>query len=409
MDARDWFFHQAVTEAELDGAFADVEAADLNAQKDKGQYGILSGFVPGPDGGGPSMSVQFTAGKGIDKDGHRLFASGTTLQDITNDTAGAPTIPSAGNRRWVSIYARFGRDLSDPRTDGLGATVYFRHAEALNPDDTQPNVGKLLVVAGAEALTTDPLPARPALDASAILLVDVLYTDGDATFDTGQMSTARAERWALHFDANLPDQNELNEFTDTLEKYSLIMESSGASSGTYAGRKNRLYTSTNGFVFTQNAHWDPVFRTWTNDIGAAGGMCKIHLDASGIRIFRSVLSNNFADDAWEIEFDIQADGAFARLNSDGTFEHKSTSHALWGQRFPSDVAASPIGSAFQYVIPFVSTPSSVTVALAAGSTDINVASVIAVGLNAYGGHASVFPTASGGINTRCDRLITATF
>lgn len=403
-DRNDYYFHQSVTEGELDSGFNKLEIADRKMFSDFGNYGILTGFAAGEDPGGPSVSINVTAGKAYDKVGQRLFSSADILQDITTDTLGNPTAPTAGNRRWVSVYLRFGRLLSDPRTDGNGNPVNFSRAESLNPDDNPVNNGVLLVVAGGEALITDPLPARPALDAQAILVADVLYTDGDTSFAVAQISTGRAERWQQKFRATMPDIAEFDGGLDSGEHYSLIFEISGPSTGTYAGRKSRIYMSTKGLVFTQNALWNPEDRTWNSEIGF-GGMCKIHLDNEGIKMYRTGASTTLADDAWPIRFDLSAvgGGSIARLSASGEFFQQGTTHSMWGLAFSEGAAKA---SAFTYNIPFSSTPSSVT-ASAVGS-DVSVSAVNITSLNEYGGKAQLVPAVINSF-TSAFRLIEAIF
>lgn len=413
MDARDFYFHQPVLEGEMDSVFADVESADLNNQVDKGEFGILHGFTAGPDGGGPSMHIQFSAGAAVDKKGHRLFSSGTLLQDITNDTAGVSTAPAVGNRRWVSIFARFGRDLSDPRTDGLGNPLFFKHAEALNSGDgtgtasptgdVQANVGKLYVLSGGQDLITNPLPARPAVSTNAILLCDVLFTDGDTSFDIGKISTARAERYSLHFLAKLADPAEYDGSDGDGLNLALIFEATGN-----AGAFNRVYMSNNGLVFTQNAKWDPYVREWLPDTSDA--MSKIHLNGNGIKMFRIAIGSGTPDTVpWDAEFDLSIFGTGGQamiLSSNGDFEQNGTSHAFWGTDFHTNDGGLGRGGAFTYNIPFTAPPSSVTMATV--GSDLNIFSSAVTGVNEYGGKMNITLNADNTL-THAYRLITATF
>lgn len=403
---KNFYLHQFVSEVELDDSLKDMEDADWNQMKDLGQYGITTGFTAGVDPGGASFNVNVLAGAAVDKLGRRLASAIDILQDVSMDTAGNPTIPSAGNRRWISVYARYGRDLSDSRTDGLGNTVHFEHDEVLNSlgngdldngdPDTAAGVGKLLVVAGTEDLTSSPLPARPALHADAILLADVLYTDGDANINIGQISTARAERFSLHFDAALPQSTESGELTGV--KYALILEATG---------KNRIYMSTDGLVFTHNAKWLPDTREWNRDV--VGDMSKIHLYAGGIKMYGSA-SALIDDVSWATSFNLginpSTGGPFMQLATDGTFLQEGTSHAMTGVYFQANAAADPHGTFFAYNIPFGVAPSSVT--MAPVGVDANVVSEGFTGLNEYGGEFHVTPNAANTLTTAM-RLVTATF
>lgn len=420
---KNFYFKQFVTEAELDDGLKDFEDADWNQMKDLGQYGIASGFGVVPDPGGPSFNVNVISGAAVDKLGRRLASAVDILQTISTDTSGAPTIPPAGNRRWISIYARYGRVLSDTRIDGLGNTVHFLHNEVLNalgtagingmdvddpgpPPNTAAGVGKFYVVAGTPDLTTNPLPSRPALHADAILLADILYTDGDANITIGKISTARAERFAVRFDAALPPTTEFGELADTQIKYALILEASGQVVGPSAGSRNRIYMSTDGFVITHNASWDPEGRVWVWD--SAGDMSKIHFYAGGIKIF-SAAAAIFDDQLWTTRVNLNADplgGPFLELGTDGVFSQQKVSHCVWGHSFVCDGSASPMGSAFTYNIPFSSAPSSVTAAVV--GVDVSVSSAFVFALNKYGGKGVVQPNVPSAF-TSAMRLITATF
>lgn len=417
MNTRDWYFHQPVTEGEMDSAFDDVEKADLHSETDKGQYGILYGFTAGADGGGPSMNIQIEPGAAIDKDGHRIFSAGTILQDITNDTAGVPTAPAAGNRRWVSIFARFGRDLSDPRTDGLANPLFFKHDEALNSGDgtgtasptgdVQLNVGKFLVVAGAEDSIGNPVPARPSLFSfTSILICDVLYTDGDTSFSLGQITTGRAEKYAFHFLGTLQDSTEYDGNLGTGENYALIMEAKGKYLTT--DNFNRIYISNAGLVFTHNMRWVPELRKWFAD--NIGPMTKINLDGEGIKIYRMAAGAPFDDstDLWDSVVYISANGTLGErlvLSADGNTYQDGPQTLVWGAHFTSDAISGLFGSGFTYQIPFSSAPSSVTIGTTLGS-DLNVTGVSCSGLNRFGGAALVSPNAAN-TQTRAHRNIVA--
>lgn len=417
---KNFYFKQFVTEAELDDALKDFEDADWNQMKDLGQFGITSGFATEPDPGGPSFNVNVSSGTAVDKLGRRLASTSNILQDISADTAGNPTIPSAGNRRWISVYARYGRDLSDARIDGLSATVHFEHDEVVNSlgtngafdlddgdPDTAAGVGKLLVVAGTEELITDPIPTRPALHTDAILVADLLYTDGDANIDIGQISTARAERFALRFLSALPLSTEFDGLTDSGIKYALMLEATGPVDGTPAGSKTRIYMSTDGLVFTHNAKWLSDSRVWVSDSG--GDMSKIQMHSGGIKMFGAV-SGVYDDFSWTTQFNLDANpstgGPFMGLGTDGTFVQQGTSHAMTGVYFQANAAADPHGTFFAYNIPFSAAPSSVT--MAPVGTDANIVAEGFTGLNEYGGEFHVTPNLVSTLTTAM-RLVTATF
>lgn len=165
MDARDWFFRQLVTSDELDGAFDDVEDADHYQNVDADLVGIMSGLEV-TENDTPDLSVKVAIGTAYDKTGKRIRVTPLQYWDITYDETLTPTLPPAGDERIVSIFAKFKRVESDPRTDGNSNTVYFIQSESFE-----------LVTRMGSAVTPPTTPTPPSLDSEAILLCDILRTN----------------------------------------------------------------------------------------------------------------------------------------------------------------------------------------------------------------------------------------
>src|SRR5436853_7374322 len=106
MDKKDWYYLQSVTEAEMDSAFDQVGAADRAIVKTNSLVGLTSSnIVPTPVGAALSITVPpFTA---FDKLGRRIPSAAPITQLLTTATGGGSTAPSSGNRRWISVFARF--------------------------------------------------------------------------------------------------------------------------------------------------------------------------------------------------------------------------------------------------------------------------------------------------------------
>src|SRR6185503_14265448 len=129
MNRKDFYFRQPLKENELDDAFTAVENSEWNIVKDLGLTGIASGGGVVPDGSTPTCSVaDFRA---YDKLGRRLAWTVASV-DFTNDTAGTPTIPAAGQFRYITLVARFGRSLSDGRTDGNSDPIDYQQDETIS-------------------------------------------------------------------------------------------------------------------------------------------------------------------------------------------------------------------------------------------------------------------------------------
>lgn len=194
---KDFFYKQKVTQAELDAAFAYTEQDRMNWPADNSLYGIVTGFTPSL---GSAPTVDITTGTAYDQLGRRIksYTDAASTKNFSYATAtdGTPTSVTAGNERWISIFANFGRQALDSRTDGNGATVYHDQPECLHDGTTGvggagvggSGVDKFKIVAGASATTGNAV--RPTLLSNAILVCDILRTPSDAS---NQLSTTRRQ------------------------------------------------------------------------------------------------------------------------------------------------------------------------------------------------------------------------
>jgi hypothetical protein len=190
MDRKDSYFKQRLTQADLDGMFAAAEQGEWNQRKDWNFYGVLNGLVPTLSG---ASSVQVTSGIAVDQLGKRIKAfydgTGSKIQSYTTITAGTATSVTAGQERWIAVYAKFGRNALDPRVDGNGVTVYFDQQECVHDGtSTAPalvaglggtGVDKFFVEMGTMAATGTA--TRPTLRTDSILICDILRTPSDAS------------------------------------------------------------------------------------------------------------------------------------------------------------------------------------------------------------------------------------
>lgn len=168
-DRKNFYFRQRVTEGELDSAFADLEKADRAIMQDQAIIGVAYGLAASEHTPN-NTSVDISGpGAAYDQDGQRCQFSATQNCDITNDSGGSPTaVVGAGKEKWVSVFIKFKRLQSDPRIDGYGATVYFVEDEHY----------EFIIRQGAEVVTPAIDADKPALEADAILLCDVLREFG---------------------------------------------------------------------------------------------------------------------------------------------------------------------------------------------------------------------------------------
>ena len=182
-DRLDYYFRQKVTEAELDLAFERVEKADRNLAADIGVYGIISGAAPTPHSPVPDLTIDLTApGRAYDNLGQRIFFGTGQTVDCAVDFAGIPTeVPSAGQERWLGIFVKFDRLLSDPRTDGNSQQVFFRRDETFEIVVRQAPPGPI----GSAA--------KVALQPDELLICDVRRGNGQTQILAPDIDTARRQ------------------------------------------------------------------------------------------------------------------------------------------------------------------------------------------------------------------------
>jgi len=179
----DFFFRQRVTEAELDLAFALLEQADRDLAADLNIYGVIAGAVPAPHSPVPDLTIDLTApARAYDNLGQRMFFGTGQTVDCAVDLVGIPTdVATAGNERWLGVFLRFKRQLSDPRTDGNSQQVFFRRDESFE-----------LVVRQAPEGAIGVAP-KPALQADELLLCDVRRRPGQTQILAPDLDLSRRQ------------------------------------------------------------------------------------------------------------------------------------------------------------------------------------------------------------------------
>ena len=131
-DRLDYFYRQRVSEAELDLGFELLERADHNLATDIGLCGIVSGAEPAPHSPLADLTIDLAPPcKAYDRLGQRIFFGTGQRVDCSVDHTGLPTLVSAADKeRWLGVFLKFDRLLSDPRTDGNSQQLFFRHDES---------------------------------------------------------------------------------------------------------------------------------------------------------------------------------------------------------------------------------------------------------------------------------------
>lgn len=181
MNLRNFYYRQRVTEGELDQIFAWAQDADRAIMVDKDEAGVSDGLALS-ETGPASMSVAYANGVAYAKAGERCAVDVASNVDCSQDEYGVPTaVAVPGNTKWIAIFVRPTRVLSEPRTDGNGNEVYTIQAEA----------AEVFVRQGSEGVG----PARVSLSTSAILLGEVELAFGQTAITTADIYVDRREDW----------------------------------------------------------------------------------------------------------------------------------------------------------------------------------------------------------------------
>lgn len=191
MNIFDWFYRQIVSQSQLDWAFEQVQAADHDQSVDNSLVGILSGMDITENSPTPDLTVNASAGVAYDNDGQRMALTGVlTNIDCSMDEYGvSTTVTSALNERWISIFVRFERDLTEPAVDGNSLTVYTKQIEDLEVFVRQ---------AAEQVIGTD---LKPPILSDAILLCDIYLLNGQTSILNTHINYERREDFARVIEA----------------------------------------------------------------------------------------------------------------------------------------------------------------------------------------------------------------
>ncbi len=182
-DRLDYFFRQRVTEAELDLGFELLEKADRNLAADIGVYGIVSGATPTQHAPIADLTIDLTAPcRAYDRLGQRIFFGTSQRVDCAADLTGIPTeVSTSGQERWLGVFLRFKRLLSDPRTDGNSQQVFFRRDESF----------EIVVRQGPQAAAGSA--PKVALVDGELLLCDVHRVAGQSQLHDADIDVSRRQ------------------------------------------------------------------------------------------------------------------------------------------------------------------------------------------------------------------------
>ncbi len=186
MDLFEFFFKQIVTQSQLDWVFEQAQQADHSIALDNDITGIVNGLDCQQHAPVPDKNIDIVGpGQAYDKDGQRIGVNDLlTVLDCSQDEYGTNSNPPTPLfERYISVFVRFNRDLTEPMLDGNNITVYTKQLESY----------EFFVRLGAEAAAGLSVPA-PLMD-DAILQCDILVVNGFVSILNADFDLTRREDW----------------------------------------------------------------------------------------------------------------------------------------------------------------------------------------------------------------------
>lgn len=184
MNLYDWFYKQVVSPGELSAAFEAADDALRGMVTTLGIFGLAVGGDVVPAAPTPSMSV-FVKGPVLayDDQGDRIYLPDAQLAvNLAQDENNASTaIYTPQQERYLGVFIKFTRTLSDPRTDGDGNEIFFARLEG----------AEVVVAAGAPAPVGTA--SRAALRDGHVLLADVRIITGQTQVTSQHILTDRTQ------------------------------------------------------------------------------------------------------------------------------------------------------------------------------------------------------------------------
>ena len=188
MQLFDWFYRQRVTEGEMDAGFGAVATA-VETWRSLWISGVkLGNWLAAPQApteNAPQDMTVLVPGplRAWDADGKYLYVpAAETEVNCAEDYQGTPTaVLLAANEKWITICVAFDWDLSDPRVDGNGNTVYYQKDPSFVFE----------VYQGAEALIGAAVV--PAIPTDRVIICDVLLNWNDLTIANADIDHDRRQ------------------------------------------------------------------------------------------------------------------------------------------------------------------------------------------------------------------------
>jgi len=177
------YFGQVITDTELNEMLSELTGGIERFVQDFGYFGIAAGAVVTRHE--PANMTVDVSGPAIiyDQLAQRLSFGSTQVVNCSQDENGVSTaVVGPSNARWLSIFAKFVSTPSDPRTDDLGATVFYRDLAGF----------QLRVSQGSEADAIADSPRAP-LRSDQVLLADVRIVYGQVSIQSVDLDVSRTQ------------------------------------------------------------------------------------------------------------------------------------------------------------------------------------------------------------------------
>lgn len=278
---RNYFYLQLLEDDELDAGFEGLEQADHDMVVDLGFTGIAGGAGVSQHSPTPDLTVDVAIGTAHDQQGRRMRIPSLQVVNVAVDSNAVSTsVTTPGQSKIISVFLRFARNQSDPRTDGNGAPVNFVQDEGF----------EFVVVQSAEAVT----PTPPALLSNGLLLADITRTQGQTQIVTGNLSTARRQftiqisAGAISISTGTVEEAMQATLTALNNHITSVANNHPASTITYAAGPTWANGGTNPGTHVQ-AQIDKMI-TELSAIGATGGTHRIGTSAQDVTVGAYTLS-----------------------------------------------------------------------------------------------------------------------
>ena len=194
MDIFDWYFKQIVTQSQMDWAFDRVQDSIHGASLDNEFVGIVTGMGAQQHAGVPDKTIDI-GGPAVayDPEGQRCYVPDLlTVVDCSQDEFGTDSNPpTPGFERYISVFIRFDRNLTEPALDGNNVVIYTKQLESF----------EFFVRLGAEAPAGTAIPAPLMTD--AVLVCDILVANGFTAILNADFDLTRRQDWVRYVGATI--------------------------------------------------------------------------------------------------------------------------------------------------------------------------------------------------------------